>query len=65
MHRDRVEINILAYGVATTIAIFVFFVVNAPCASAGYFDYDDVVVIVNDASATSTAIGTYFQVARS
>jgi len=64
--KQSFERKLFPYTIATFgFMVFFFGFLYVQTASAGYFDYDDVVVIVNDASATSTAIGTYFQVARS
>ncbi|MHB1163492.1 MAG: TIGR03790 family protein [Minisyncoccota bacterium] len=41
-----------------------FFFFATPTAHAGYFDYSDVLLVVNDNSATSTTIGNYFATAR-
>ncbi len=49
----------------TGVGLFFIGSFGASISHAGYFDYDDVVVVVNDTSATSTTIGTYFQTARS
>jgi len=46
------------------IAFFLFLSFTAP-AYAGYYDYGDTILVVNDASATSTTIANYFITARS
>ena len=46
------------------VAIFVGFGFSVSHARAGYFDYSDVLLIVNDNSATSTTIGNYYANAR-
>ncbi|PIW79494.1 MAG: hypothetical protein COZ99_00735, partial [Parcubacteria group bacterium CG_4_8_14_3_um_filter_48_16] len=59
--KQSFERKLFPYTIATFgFMVFFFGFLYVQTASAGYFDYDDVVVIVNDASATSTAIGTYF-----
>jgi len=64
-HRKWRILNVRYLGIGIVL-LFLFGVCgNTLVARAGYFDYDDVVVIVNDASATSTTIANYFQTARS
>lgn len=41
-----------------------FFCIFPSISQAGYFDYSDVLVVINDNSATSTTIGNYYVTSR-
>ncbi|MCB9815689.1 TIGR03790 family protein [Candidatus Nomurabacteria bacterium] len=55
--------QVLTFGYLTSFFIFLGFFFVSPV-EAGIYDHDDVLIIVNDNSATSTEIGEYFRVAR-